>query len=61
MAGSPASDLAGWGQPVATATGIPGDTTVDLGGHEGAALLFWITDLGEGSSQVAIGELQVST
>jgi len=61
VAGSPASDLAGWGQPVATATGIPGDTTVDLGGHEGAALLFWITDLGEGSSQVAIGELQVST
>jgi hypothetical protein len=45
---------------VATATGIPGDTTVDLGNHQGGALLVWITDLGDGSGQVSIGELQVS-
>jgi len=60
VATAPASDLGGWGQPVATATGIPGDTTVDLGNHQGGALLVWITDLGDGNGQVSIGELQVS-
>jgi serine/threonine-protein kinase len=60
VAGSAAADLAGWGQPVANAT-VPGDTTVDLAGRDGAAVLLWITDLGDGNNQVSIGELRVST
>jgi hypothetical protein len=57
------SDLAGWGQPVATADGIDGDASIDLGGAHGAAVLVWITDLGDGSTgdafSVAIAEARV--
>jgi hypothetical protein len=40
-------DLAGWGSPVATKTGIaPGTTAFDLQGTKGGAVLIWITNVG---------------
>jgi len=46
LAPSPATDLAGWGEPVATADGIAGNAQFDLGGRRAAAVLIWITDTG---------------
>jgi len=44
------ADLAGWGQAVASKDHIPaGTNTADLGGHQGSAVLVWITDLGDGA------------
>ncbi|MFP5378133.1 MAG: protein kinase domain-containing protein [Acidimicrobiia bacterium] len=43
---APAPDLAGWGEPVATRSGIDGDARFDLGGRRGSAVLLWITDTG---------------
>ena len=53
-------DLAGWGTPV-VADRLFGevDTTVDLGGANGGAVLIWITALPEGR-KVAIGDLAVT-
>ena len=42
-------DLASWGDPIASKDHISGTTTFDLGGHTGAAILLWITDLGDGT------------
>ena len=40
-------DLASWGSPVAKKDSISaGTVTFDLGGHEGAAVLLWITNVG---------------
>jgi len=48
------SDLAGWGDAVATKDHITsGTTTLDLGGHRGGAVLVWITDLGDGGGDSA--------
>jgi hypothetical protein len=45
---------------VTSKTGIgDGSTTFSLHGHEGAAVLIWITDLGP-ANQVAIGDAKVS-
>ena len=50
MSGNTHPDLAGWGDPVASKDHITaGTTTFDLGGRSGAAVLVWITDLGDGS------------
>jgi serine/threonine-protein kinase len=46
VADQPATQLAAWGEPVATRSGITGDATFDLQGKEGSALLLWITDPG---------------
>jgi serine/threonine-protein kinase len=47
VADGPKSDLASWGTPVAQKGDISsGTATIDLGGHEGAALLIWITNVG---------------
>ena len=49
------TDLAGWGSPASTLTGIaPGDVTFELTGATGDHVLIWITDLGPGP----IGELR---
>ncbi|HET7487921.1 MAG TPA: protein kinase [Acidimicrobiales bacterium] len=56
VADSPASSLAGWGQPVAQASGIRGDADFDLAGRRGAAVLLWITDPGT-SNRAEIGEV----
>jgi hypothetical protein len=42
-----AQSLGDWGEPVASAESIGGDTTLDLDGASGRAVLLWITDLGE--------------
>ena len=47
VANSPKSDLTSWGDPVAQKDGIAeGTLTLDLGGHQGAAVLIWITNIG---------------
>ena len=49
VADAPQPDLPSWGDPVAEETGIAaGTTTFDLGGHKGAAVLIWITNVGGG-------------
>lgn len=49
VADGPKSDLTAWGEVVAEQTGISADTvTFDLGGHEGAAVLIWLTNVGDG-------------
>jgi serine/threonine-protein kinase len=47
-----------WGEPVASRTGIAGDATFDLGGHQGAVVLVWITDLGDGN-EVTVAEARL--
>ncbi len=59
VAAAPASDLAGWGQPVATGQAMGAETTVDLGGADGAAVLIWVTGLPEGR-KVEIGDVVVA-
>ncbi len=58
-----ASALSGWGPPVATAQNIGGDARFDLDGARGAAVLLWITDLGDGSVgprfSTAIGNVEL--
>jgi hypothetical protein len=47
VADSPKTDFASWGDPVAQKDGIAaGTVTFDLGGHQGAAVLIWITNVG---------------
>jgi serine/threonine-protein kinase len=47
VADSKQPDLASWGQPVAQKDGISsGTVSLDLGGHQGAAVLIWITNVG---------------
>jgi serine/threonine-protein kinase len=51
VSGTTHPDLQSWGTPVAAKDHIASGTTVfDLGGHTGAAVLVWITDLGDGPS-----------
>ena len=45
--------LADWGEPVTSQDGIGGTTSFDLGGTEGAVVLLWITDLGDGPPRVS--------
>ena len=53
VADEPAADLAGWGKSIATVEGADDEITkVDLDDHRGAAVLFWITDLGEGGADL---------
>jgi len=61
VAAAPRSTREAWGQAVATKkAGSDGSTTFDLDGRTGGAVLLWITDLGEGNTSVAIGELTLS-
>jgi len=48
-----------WGAAVASKR-IDGSTTFDLDGRTGAAVLLWITDLGDANTVVSIGELRLS-
>jgi hypothetical protein len=51
VSGGTHPDLGSWGDPVATKDHIESGTTVfGLGGHTGAAVLLWITDLGDSPS-----------
>ena len=57
--------LIDWGSPVAFARDITGSTTLDLPAVEAAALLVWITDLGDelpsGGHRVTVSRIDVST
>jgi hypothetical protein len=47
VADGPKGDLTSWGDPVAQQDGVDaGTVTLDLGGHTGAAVLIWITNVG---------------
>ena len=59
VAAEPAADLAGWGTPVATGQAMGAETTVDLGGADGAAVLIWVTGLPDGR-KVEIGDVTVA-
>ncbi|MDQ6726494.1 MAG: protein kinase [Actinomycetota bacterium] len=62
VADAPKSTIQAWGQPVATNNDVGGgDTTFDLGGRSGAAVLLWITDLGNANSSVSIGEVSITS
>jgi serine/threonine protein kinase len=50
VADSPKDSIEAWGVPVTTKDGIDGDATFDLKSHKGAAVLVWITALGDSSS-----------
>jgi serine/threonine-protein kinase len=58
VADAPADDLAGWGKPVDSQTGIHGNIEFDLHGRSGGAVLLWITELGS-KNTVEIGELAI--
>ena len=57
--------LIDWGSPVATAQDITGSTTLDVPAAEAAALLVWITDLGDelanGGHRVTVSRIEVAT
>lgn len=55
VADTPASDLEGWGEPVAS---IHGADEIDLGGVEAATVLLWFTDLGP-ERRVTLGEVRL--
>jgi hypothetical protein len=59
VADSPADELDGWGEPVATVdAGTEGTTTVDLGARGGAVLL-WFTRAGD-DSEVVVREVRLT-
>ena len=58
VAEGPASELAGWGQPVASRDNISGDADFDLRGAEGGAVLLWITDPGT-ANRAEVAEVDV--
>lgn len=57
--------LIDWGSPVAVASDITGSTTLDVPAVSAAALLVWITDLGDelpnGGHRVTVSRIEVST
>ena len=57
--------LIDWGSPVATAQDITGSTTLEVPSAEAAALLVWITDLGDelpnGGHRVTVSRIEVAT
>jgi eukaryotic-like serine/threonine-protein kinase len=57
VADAPAPDLAGWGEPRASETGLSGDHTFDVDA-DGGAVLVWLTDVGD-SGRAELGEIEV--
>ncbi|WP_419854944.1 hypothetical protein [Candidatus Poriferisodalis sp.] len=57
--------LIDWGSPVAAAQDITGSTALDVPAAEAAALLVWITDLGDelpnGGHRVTVSRIEVTT
>ena len=51
--------LAGWGPPVDSQTNVSGDTTFNLHGRRGTAVLLWLTDLGP-TYQASINEVTLT-
>ncbi|MFN0091010.1 MAG: protein kinase domain-containing protein [Acidimicrobiales bacterium] len=62
VAGQPADQLEGWGEPTTTAAGLSGDAVFDLAGKRGRYVLLWITGLTQqanGQYRTEIGEISV--
>jgi serine/threonine-protein kinase len=61
VADAPKGTLAEWGEPVASEPRgfTPGQTSVDLDGRRGAAVLIWILDTGDTNGRVEISEASV--
>ena len=60
VADGPKATLGEWGDAKDTKSGVDStETTFDLEGSTGTAVLLWITDLGPGN-QVSVGEVEVS-
>ncbi len=57
---SPAAELAAWGAPLDGRVDIAGNTTFDLRGVRGTAVLLWVTDLGNGQPKARIEIAEVS-
>ncbi len=49
-----------WGTPVESLTGLSAETSVDLTGLSGDAVLIWITDLGEGPTPLRLEIAEVA-
>jgi len=61
LADAPKSTLQAWGSPVVSNNDVGGgQTSFDLGGRSAAAVLLWITDLGDANSLVSISEVTFS-
>ena len=60
VADAPQPTFEAWGDAVDSKTNVDGDTTFDLKGIRGAAVLIWITDLGDANS-TRIAEVRVVT
>ena len=61
VADSDPGSFEAWGEPVTTVEGIEaGTATIDLEGVTGQAVLVWITDRGDGSSDSSV-EIQEAT
>jgi len=61
VADAPKSTLPAWGPAVASNNDAGGgETMFDLGGRSGAAVLLWITDLGDVNAAVSISEVTFS-
>jgi eukaryotic-like serine/threonine-protein kinase len=61
VADQAADTIDGWGEPVNDRRGIDGDTSFDLGGARGRAVLLWITELPPDVGRVEISSLSLST
>jgi hypothetical protein len=59
VADSPKPTADQWGPAVAAETDADGNATFDLGGRQGGAVMVWITDLGDGSDSMAVGEVRL--
>jgi serine/threonine-protein kinase len=59
VAAGPKAQLSQWGSPVASHV-VNGQTTIDLRGRTGGAVLVWITDLGRNQS-VSVGEATLTS
>ncbi len=63
VAEAPATDLAGWGEPVATGEDLADTVAFDLGGARGGAVLLWLTALAgpddDGRFRVGVAEAGV--
>jgi serine/threonine-protein kinase len=60
VADGPKPGLPDWGEAVSSKTGVNDQTTTfSLHGHQGSAVLLWITDLGP-ANQVSVAEVKVT-
>jgi serine/threonine-protein kinase len=59
LSSAPASDIAGWGKPLATISNAQGTTNVKLPGTNNRYYLLWITKLPPSAKKVQISEIEL--